>query len=107
MEPESPESSLPQPSVEPSQAFARFLEYLSRDPARAATEYERLRQKLASYFQIHGTDAPDAAADMVLDRVATKIADGAQVDKIYVYCLGIARLVVLELFRRSQKERDA
>lgn len=90
-----------------AETFAYFLKRIHADSETAGREYARLRDKLAGYFALRGDGDPETAADETLDRVAAKIAGGAQVPDIGRYCLGVARLIVLERQRQNQREQKA
>lgn len=79
------------------QAFNSLLSALSADRDAAADEYLRIRSSLTRYFAVRGIHSADSAADEVLDRLARKLADGAEIEVVGTYALGIARMVVLEL----------
>lgn len=81
------------------QAFNSLLSALSADRDAAADEYLRIRSSLTRYFAVRGIPSADSAADEVLDRLARKLADGAEIEVPGTYALGIARMVVLELHK--------
>ena len=81
------------------QAFNSLLSALSGDRDAAADEYLRIRSSLTRYFAVRGIPSADSAADEVLDRLARKLADGAEIDVVGTYAVGIARMVVLELHK--------
>jgi len=86
------------------EAFARLLAALSADPEEAGRLYTRLHQKLAGFFQLRGLSDPGDAADDTLDRAAARLASGADAPDLAKYCLGIARNIVRERWRREQRE---
>jgi DNA-directed RNA polymerase specialized sigma24 family protein len=86
------------------EAFARLLAALSPDAEEAGRLYTRLHQKLISFFQMRGLSDPGDAADDTLDRAAARLAQGAQAPDVSKYCLGIARNVARERWRREQRE---
>ena len=77
-----------------------LLARLDPDPERAATAYEDLRRTLVKFFDWRGSWSPDEGADETLDRLARKLAEGEPVDDPRSYACGIARLVLLEQWRR-------
>ena len=86
---------------EPASAgFARLLARLDPNSDRAAAEYERLRFTLEKYFDWHGAWPPEECADETLDRLAEKVEAGTDIDNVWAYARGIARLVLLEWQRR-------
>ncbi len=89
------------------EALERLLGRLGPDHEAATGEYERLRRKLADYFDFRGSTSPDADADEVLDRVARKLEQGEAVDRVTQYAYGVAKLVILESKRRHVQEQAA
>jgi DNA-directed RNA polymerase specialized sigma24 family protein len=86
--------------------FARFLEYLSPDMDEAGRRYIRLHDKLVNFFSLRGISDPANAADETVERARLKICAGADVPVVEAYCLGIARNVAKERWRREQKEHS-
>jgi DNA-directed RNA polymerase specialized sigma24 family protein len=84
--------------------FARFLESLSHDADEAGRLYIRLHKKLVGFFNLKGVSDPMKAADDTIERATRKIADGAPVPDADKYCLGIARNIAKERWRRAQRE---
>lgn len=68
--------------------------------AHGAAEYESLRQALQQFFTWRGAHDAAACADETLDRVAARLAGGAEVERIRPFALGVARLVLHEEYRR-------
>ena len=87
--------------------FARFLNPLSTDAEEAGRIYTRLHRKLAGFFALRGVSDPGEAADDTLDRAAARINAGAAVPDLPRYCLGIARNIARERWRREQRESAA
>lgn len=83
--------------------FHLLLARLHTDPARAAAEFDRLRRALVRFFDWRGAPDPDSGADEVLDRVARKIGEGAAVEDLAGFALGIARFVLKEGARRESR----
>lgn len=86
------------------EAFARFLELLSPDPEEAGRRYARLHEKLVGFFSLRGISDPASAADETIDRAILKVAAGAAVPDANKYCLGIARNIAKERYRRVVRE---
>jgi DNA-directed RNA polymerase specialized sigma24 family protein len=87
-----------------SETFAQFLELLSSDSEEAGRRYTFLHEKLTGFFNLKGISDPVNAADETIDRAAIKIAEGAPVPDVNKYCLGIARNIAKERYRRAQRE---
>ena len=66
-----------------------------------------LHQKLEGYCRFNGIADPGAAADEALDRAARRIAEDTEVPDITKFCLGIARFIVMEEWRRKNRESEA
>ena len=89
------------------EAFAILLARLGPDAERAGAAYEALRRTLVEFFTWRGTETPEDCADETLDRLARRLSDGAPVESIARYTHGIARLVLLEYWRRPDARRAA
>jgi DNA-directed RNA polymerase specialized sigma24 family protein len=87
-----------------SEPLARLLESLSSDIEEAGRRYTRLHQRLVGFFSLKGVSDPVNAADETIDRAALKISRGTPVPDVDKYCLGIARNITKERFRRTQRE---
>lgn len=88
------------------EAFACFLESLSPDGEEAGRRYTRLHEKLVGFFRMKGISDPASAADETIDRAALKINGGTPVPDTDKYCLGIARNIARERYRREQRENS-
>jgi DNA-directed RNA polymerase specialized sigma24 family protein len=86
--------------------FARFLESLSPDEEEAGRLYIRLHKKLIGFFGMKGISDSTGAADETLKRAAARLAGGADVPDMERYCLGIARNVAKEWWRRERREEE-
>ncbi|MFL6216850.1 MAG: RNA polymerase sigma factor [Blastocatellia bacterium] len=87
-----------------SEMFARFLECLAPDTEEAGRRYTRLHKKLTGFFRLKGISDPESAANETIDRAILKIAAGAGVPDADKYCLGIARNIAKERYRRVYRE---
>ena len=87
--------------------FERLLQRLSSNRELAAREYERLRFRLTKLFQWKGHIDAEDLADRTLDRLARRLEDGEQIDPVYGYCCGIARMLLLEAHRERERQSDA
>jgi DNA-directed RNA polymerase specialized sigma24 family protein len=84
-------------------AFALLLARLGDDPERGGEQYEALRRALARFFDWRGAATPDLCADETLDRLARKLDEDAAIDDVRGFAHGIARLVLLEHWRRPRE----
>jgi DNA-directed RNA polymerase specialized sigma24 family protein len=89
------------------EAFAALLSSLDPDPESAGEKYERIRGGLVRFFEWRGAPWPEEHADDTLNRVARKLAEGHHVDDPFTYVYGVARLVLIESFKRRDRERAA
>lgn len=89
------------------EAFDRFLSILDPDRGTAGRKYEFLRSKLINYFDWRDCTFPEDHADEALNRVIRKIDAGEQLRDPSTYVFGIARMMLLEIARTSEKERAA
>lgn len=89
------------------EAFARFLESLSPETEEAGRRYTRLHQKLTGFFRMKGVSDPVSAADETIDRASLKINAGTPVPDVDKYCMGIARNITRERWRRMQRESSS
>lgn len=88
-------------------AFDRLLSELDPERERAGEKYEQIRQKLLKFFQWRGCPFPTAEeyTDSTIDRVARKIAEGAEVhaQNPYLYFHGTAINVLREHWKKVGK----
>ena len=91
-----------------SEAFEKLLAALSSDRERAGEQYELVRLKLVRYFEFRLCDEPDALADDTIDRLARRLAGGERIDAPHImpYVYGVARNVLLESWKKSERRRQ-
>ena len=85
--------------------FEQLLTRLDGDPTIAAEKYEILRLKLVKCLTWKGCpdSEADTLADITLDRVAAKIAQGEQILNINAYACEVLRFVWLEHLRKHKE----
>ena len=88
-------------------SFDRLLALFSEDRAAAGERYEALRLRLSDFFRYAQVADPDAAADLVFDRVATKLEEGVAIENVNSYVLAVARFVRQENWNAAKRERAA
>jgi len=87
--------------------LASLLEVLDPEPAAAAAKYESLRRKLTKFFEWRVGALAEEGADETLNRVGRKLQEGEAIRNISGYAYGVARLVLLEIRRRTEQSRTA
>jgi DNA-directed RNA polymerase specialized sigma24 family protein len=88
-------------------AFDRLLAALDADRERAGEKYERIRQKLVTFFECRAAPSPDDEADETISRVARRLEEGEHIEHLPAYFYGVARLVLLECDRQQRREMTA
>jgi DNA-directed RNA polymerase specialized sigma24 family protein len=102
----SPAMSAPDAARGPTaRAFATLLSRLGPDAEQAGAAYEHLHRALVSFFAWRGAATPEECADETLDRLARRLDEGVAVEDLGRFARGIARLVLLEHWRRSDARR--
>jgi len=86
------------------QAFDGLLATLGPDRSAAADRYLAIRRNLVRLFEWRGCPTPDEYADEAINRCAKKIGEGEEIRDVATYCIGIARMLVLEMSRERTKE---
>ena len=88
------------------EAFEGLLKFLDSDPNRAASEYEQIRQRLMKLFRWRGCLSFEEYTDMTVDRVARRIAEGAEIRTANPHALfyGVAMNLLREHWRKSERE---
>jgi DNA-directed RNA polymerase specialized sigma24 family protein len=86
-----------------AETLSRLLAGLHDDRERAGEAYEALRRTLVKFFDWRGAIHPDECADETLDRLARRLDEGATIDDPGRFARGIARLVLLERWRRPDE----
>jgi DNA-directed RNA polymerase specialized sigma24 family protein len=90
-----------------TEAFECLLRLLDRDREKAGLRYEDLRRRLTMFFESRSHPDSEHLVDVVMDRVACKLRDGADIlpaDSV-PYTFGVARMIALEEHRRRLTEQ--
>lgn len=87
------------------EAFDQFLSLLDLDRDRAGESYEELRRNLVQLFIWRGGRDPEAHADETINRVIRKIDEGEEVRDPISYAHGVARWLLLEIFKKQEREQ--
>ena len=59
------------------EAFDKLLDSLDPNRQAAGEKYERIRQRLANFFEYRGCSSPEDYADITSNCAAKKISEGA------------------------------
>ena len=86
-------------------AFDRFLLRLDPDRERAGEEYENLRRSLLAFFRHHCASCPEDLADETINRTIKLIGEGAKINHLPTFLLGVARNVRRESQRAPQNKQ--
>lgn len=90
-------------------ALNGLLGRLDADREKAGEKYEQIRQRLAKFFQWRGCPNPEEYADRTIDRVARRVADGAELhlDHPFVYFHAVALNVLREHWREPGRSAES
>jgi DNA-directed RNA polymerase specialized sigma24 family protein len=86
------------------QSFDGLLALLGPDRDVAADRYLEIRRNLVRLFEWRGCSTPEEYADETLNRCARKIGDGEIIRDPATYCIGIARMLLLEMGRDRARQ---
>jgi len=86
------------------EAFDGMLAALdSQDREAAGEKYLRIRRNLVRFFEGRGFYDAETHADEVFNRTAKKLSEG-EIQDVGQYVYGVARMLVLEIYKRREKE---
>ncbi|HEY9431567.1 MAG TPA: hypothetical protein VI260_08915 [Blastocatellia bacterium] len=88
------------------ESFIRLLARLNADPVLAGEEYEKLRARLMYFFERKGCRTPAELSDETINRIARKMEEGLEIEDLFKFSYGVARLVLLEHWRDPKREWD-
>lgn len=89
------------------EAFDRLLRCLADDREIAGEKYLEIRRNLIRFFEWRGCRFPEDHADETVNRVARRLSEGEEPRNPGAYFIGVARLLVLEIFKARAKESKA
>jgi DNA-directed RNA polymerase specialized sigma24 family protein len=92
-----------------AESFEALLAALHPDREKAGVLYEALRIRLIRLFERRWCESPEDLADITLDRVGRRFAEGVEVQSgdPSGYAYGVAHNVYREICRKAAKERQA
>jgi|SRR5215470_3697181 len=89
------------------EAFDRLLASLGPDRDSAGEKYLEIRGNLTRFFEWRGCPFPEDHADETLNRVAKRLAEGEEIRNPSSYCIGVARMLLLEISKDRAREHQA
>ena len=89
------------------EAFDRLLTSLGEDLESAGEQYLEIRSNLVRFFEWRACRFPEDHADETINRVAKRLVEGEKIFNPASYCLGIARLLLLEINRERVRQQQA
>ena len=87
------------------EALDGFLNSLGPDRDAAGTQYLAIHKNLVRFFEWRGCPFPEDHADEAITRVAKRIAGGEEIRDPASYVIGVARFLLLEIYKEQEKER--
>ena len=88
-------------------AFDRLLVCLDADRDAAGQKYLEIRGSLIRFFEWRGCPFPEDNADETINRVAKRVSEGEEIRNPAGYFMGVGRMVLLEVYREREKEKQA
>lgn len=89
------------------EAFDKLLASLDSDADLAGDKYLLVRRNLVRFFEGRGCPFAEDHADEVINRAAKRFDDGEAIRDINGYCYGVARLLLLEIFKEQERQTNA
>jgi DNA-directed RNA polymerase specialized sigma24 family protein len=90
------------------EAFDQLLLAFGAGNRESGSEkYLEIRGNLTRFFEWRGCSFPEDHADETINRIAKKVGEGEEILNASAYAMGIARLLLLEIFKGRQREQSA
>ena len=89
------------------EAFDRLLACLDADLEAAGEKYLLMRRNLVRYFEGRGCPFAEDHADESINRIAKRLDESEDIRDINGYSYGIARLLLLEIYKERAREEKA
>jgi DNA-directed RNA polymerase specialized sigma24 family protein len=89
------------------EAFDKLLTHLDAEPDLAGEKYLVIRRNLVRFFEGRGCPFAEDHADEVINRLAKRCGEGEVIQDIDGYCYGVARLLLLEIFKEQTRQASA
>lgn len=89
-----------------SEIFEKLLDRLDGNRERAGEIYEKIRNRMMTYFACRQCGSPEELADETIDRVARRIGEGKEIwtTNPASYFYGVARNVLREYWESTERE---
>jgi RNA polymerase sigma factor (sigma-70 family) len=89
------------------EAFDKLLTSFGEDRESAAAKYLEIRSNLVRFFEWRGCPFPEDHADETINRVAKRLAGGEEIGNPSGYCVGVARMLLLEINKERARQQQA
>jgi DNA-directed RNA polymerase specialized sigma24 family protein len=89
------------------EAFDKLLTSFGEDRENAAEKYLEIRSNLVRFFEWRGCTFPEDHADETINRVAKRLVEGEEISNPSGYCVGVARMLLLEINKEHAREQRA
>ena len=89
------------------EAFDKLLAAFGEDRESAAKKYIEIRSNLVRFFEWRGCPFPEDHADETINRVAKRLVEGEEIGNPTGYCMGVARMLLLEIYKERAREQKA
>lgn len=89
------------------EAFDKLLVSLDSEPDLASEKYLIIRRNLVRFFEGRGCPFAEEHADEVINRLAKRCGAGEVINDMNSYCYGVARLLLLEIFKEQARQTSA
>jgi len=96
-----------QPWTLTKEAFDKLLTSLDGEPDLAGEKYLIMRRNLVRFFEGRSCPFAEDHADEVIKRLAKRCGEGEVIHDINGYCHGVARLLLLEIFKEQARQTGA
>ena len=84
-------------------AFDKLLCCFSSNRDEAGIQYELARRKVVRFFEWRAVSAAEEYADETINRVARRIDEGQNIDKLMAYIFGVARIILKEAIKERER----
>ncbi len=88
-------------------AFDKLLRSLDTNREQSGEKYLLLRRNLVRFFEGRGFSEAEETADEVCNRLARKLDAGEKIENVNQYAYGVARMLVLELYKKQTRQQKA